>query len=259
MILTAELATFAEGLADAAAVVVQQYFRQSFDIESKGADGPVTIADREAERIMRERINATFPDHGILGEEFGTENLDAEYVWVLDPVDGTRAFVIGRPLFGTLIGLLHRGKPVLGVINIPMLADRWVGGIDLPTHFNGTPCRVRPCAALADASMAATSHTMFEGAVETAFNSIRDETALPIYGGDCHNYGLIASGWMDLSIERGLGLYDYLPIVPVIQGAGGIITDWNGGTLSLESGDHAIASGDQRVHDATVERLKGLA
>jgi inositol-phosphate phosphatase/L-galactose 1-phosphate phosphatase/histidinol-phosphatase len=252
----AEFLVFADRLADAAGEVVRRYFRQPLEVIAKADMSPVTIADRETEARLRALVGATYPDHGVIGEEFGSERRDAEFVWIFDPIDGTKQFISGRPLFGTLIGLLHRGRPLLGVIDHPALRERWIGANGHPTRFQGHPVNVRACADLSLAVLGASSPHMFATSeATTAFERVRKAVGLPIYGGDCYAYGLIASGFHDLVIEANNALHDFLPLVPVIEGAGGTVTDWQGRPLGLESGDKVLAAGDRRMHQAALKLL----
>lgn len=249
-----EFLSFAERLADSARDVVLNYFRKPFDIESKADESPVTVADRGAEAAMRKAIAAAYPEHGVVGEEYGPDKPDAEYVWILDPIDGTKRFVTGNPQFGTLIGLLRHGKPILGVIAMPAMGERWIGAAGHPTLHKDArgerQARVRVCPDLGKASLHTTSPLMFKGQDLAAFERVRSRIAIPLYGGDCYSYGLTASGFNDLVIEASLGVYDHLPLVAVIEGAGGIITDWDGAPLNLKSDGRVIAAGDARCHAA---------
>ena len=252
-----EFEGLAHRLADAAGLVQRRYFRTPVAVDVKADSSPVTVADREAEAAMRELIRTAYPDHGILGEEHGRERLDAEFVWVLDPIDGTKSFITGRPLFGTLIALAHAGRPVLGIIDQSILAERWLGLAGEGAWWNGRPARTRACAALADATMYCTSPRMFATPVERAgFAAVESAVRLPMYGGDCYAYGLLASGFADLVVEASLAPYDYMALVPIVEGAGGRITDWSGGPLGFDSPGQAVAAGDQRLH---VEALAKLA
>ena len=251
------LIALAEKLADAARDVVMGHFRRPLDIEAKPDDSPVTIADKQAEDAMRALIGDAFPDHGIIGEERAGKNEDAEYVWVLDPIDGTQSFVTGKPLFGTLIGLLHEGAAVLGLIDQPVLGERWLGARGRPTTLNGRPVHVRPCGELGRAALYATSPHMFEGADKQAFARVRDAVKLPLYGADCYAYGLLACGFADLVVEASLAAYDYCGVVAVIEGAGGVITDWTGAPLGLGSDGRVVAAGDRRSHERALELLAG--
>ncbi|MBL8702846.1 MAG: histidinol-phosphatase [Alphaproteobacteria bacterium] len=247
----------AERLADAAGRVARRYFRTGVAVIGKADASPVTIADREAEATMRRLIERSFPDHGIVGEEHGTVRPEAEHVWVLDPIDGTKSFISGFPLFGTLIALLHRGRPILGIIDQPILRERWIGAAGRPTRFCGKPARTRPCRALAEATLFATSPHMFHGRDLAAFERLRRSVKLPRYGGDCYAYGQLASGHVDLVVEAGLKPYDYLALAPVIEGAGGALTDWEGRALGLGSGGRICAAGDRGLHRKALRRLAG--
>jgi histidinol phosphatase-like enzyme (inositol monophosphatase family) len=247
----------AERLADASGAIVRRYFRTTLEVEDKLDGSPVTVADREAEAAIRELIEEAFPDHGIVGEEYGAVRADAKYVWVLDPIDGTKSFITGKPLFGTLIGLLHEGAAVLGVIDQPVLGERWLGARGRPTTLNGRPVHVRPCGELGRAALYATSPHMFEGADKQAFARVRDAVKLPLYGADCYAYGLLACGFADLVVEASLAAYDYCGVVAVIEGAGGVITDWTGAPLGLGSDGRVVAAGDRRSHERALELLAG--
>ncbi len=241
---TAAHLALAGALADKAAAIVRRYFRSGVAVESKADDTPVTAADREAEAEMRILIEARFPDHGVVGEEHGLTRPGADYVWVIDPIDGTRAFISGVPLFGTLVALTYRGTPVLGVIDQPILRERWLGAEGRKTTLNGKPVTTRACSALADATLFATSPDMFLGADAVAFARVRDAVKLARYGADCYAYGLLAAGFVDLVIESGLKPYDFCALVPVIEGAGGEMSDWDGEALSLRSDGRVVAAGD---------------
>jgi histidinol phosphatase-like enzyme (inositol monophosphatase family) len=240
----------AERLADAAGRVSLEYFRRPLAVESKQDTSPVTVADRGAEATLREMVAKAFPEHGIVGEEFGAERADAEYDWVFDPIDGTKAFITGNPQFGNLIALMQDNRPILGVINIPAQGDRWVGALGHPTTFSDARgrhrCQVRPCASMAEGIFRTISPQLFKGR-EALHQAIQDRMKLALYGGDCFSYGQVASGWVDLVIEAGLGVYDYLALVPVIEGAGGVMSDWQGRPLGLQSDGRVVAAGDRRV------------
>jgi histidinol phosphatase-like enzyme (inositol monophosphatase family) len=246
---------FALRLADAAGAVIRRYYRASLAVESKADASPVTIADREAEQVLREMIRAAYPDHGIEGEEFPGERLDAEFVWRLDPIDGTKSFVVGRPLFGTLIGLTRAGRPVLGVIDQCILEERWVGVAGEGSTWNGEPIRVRACPALEDAILSLTSPQMFTAAERAAIARLESAVRFAIYGGDCYAYGLLAMGRVDLIVEADLDVHDFMALVPVIEGAGGLVTDWQGAALSPASDGRIVAAGDPRVHERALKLL----
>lgn len=245
----------ANDLADISRPIALDYYRSGLAIEDKGDLSPVTKADREIEAALREKVEAAFPDHGIYGEEHGTVRLDADYIWVLDPIDGTKAFVTGKPLFGTLIGLLYKGEIAYGVVDIPALGDRWAGGRHNPTTFNGTPARVRPCNDLASAWMYATTPDMFVDADEAPYRRLAKAVKHPLYGCDCYAYGLLASGHVDLVVEAMLQPYDFCAPAAIIEGAGGVVTDWQGKPLGLKTDGKVIAAANKSLLDATVACL----
>ena len=249
------LIPFAERLADAAGAAIRPYFRAPFAVETKADLSPVTAADRASETAIRQLIEAHYPDHGIIGEEFGSVREEARYVWVLDPIDGTRAFIAGRPLFGTLIALLDTGVPVLGIIDQPIAGDRWVGATGRQTLFNGSPAATRQCSVLAGAYVGTTSPQAFEPADFERFEQLRTGAREVLYGGDCHNYGLLASGWLDLVVESGLKLHDFAALVPVVEGAGGVMRDWSGLPLHSGSDGRVIAAGDAGLLAGVVAAL----
>ncbi|BBK34587.1 histidinol-phosphatase [Allostella humosa] len=244
-------------MADASGAVIRPHFRSGVAIVDKADESPVTIADRDAETAIRRLIEDAFPDHGILGEEHGAVRLDAEFVWVLDPIDGTKAFISGVPVFGTLIALLQGGRPVLGVIDQPISRERWVGAIGHGTTLNGQPVRTRACAALGRATLFATSPDMFKGDEIPAFERVRQSVKMTRWGTDCYATAMVASGHGDLIVESSLQTYDFCALVPVIEGAGGIVTDWEGQPLGLHSGHRMALAGDARTHAAALERIAG--
>lgn len=250
-----DAAAFAGELADAARPIIAQYFRTGVVVDIKADDSPVTIADRTVERKLRDMIEARFPDHGIAGEEFGVKAPDAEYVWSLDPIDGTKAFITGRPTFGTLIGLLHRGVPVLGVIDCPILDERWVGGPELATTFSGGPLMPSVSKTLDRAVMTATSPDMFDSAETPKFEALKAAVGLTLFSGDCHNQGLLALGTIDLVVESDLSDYDYLAPAAVVAGAGGLLTDWAGNPVTLGSTPRILAARDPALHAAALAIL----
>ena len=245
----------AEAMADTVRPVVLRYFAAPVLFETKADLSPVTAADREAEATMRRLIETELPAHGILGEEYGAHRVDATYVWVLDPIDGTKSFVTGKPLFGTLIALLREGRPIIGVIDMPALDQRWLGVEGRPTVFNGHPACVRECEGLPRAWLYATSPRMFVGPDSDAFERLRSRCYADVYGADLYAYGLLARGRIDLVCEASLQPHDYCAAVPIIEGAGGGITTWEGQPLGLFSGSRVLAAGDQRVHRAAREAL----
>ena len=253
----AAFARLAERLADAARPITLAHFRAGVAYDVKADTSPVTVADREAEAVMRAMITDACPAHGILGEEHGAEHLDASYVWVLDPIDGTKSFVTGKPLFGTLIALLRDGRPIVGIIDMPALNERWVGVQGRPTLFGGREVRVRTCADPGHAWLYATSPQMFGASDAAAFERLRTACYAAVWGADLYAYGLLASGRVDLVCEGSLQPYDYCALVPVIEGAGGIITDWQGAPLGLASDGRALAAGDATLHAVARRMLAG--
>ncbi len=255
----AGLAAFAHELADSARAIALRHWRRGLAVERKADDSPVTAADREIEAALRAAIEARFPDHGIAGEEFGRLRPDARFVWSLDPIDGTRAFVSGSPLFGTLVALLRDGAPVLGAIEVPATGERWIGGEGVPAALNGRPVAVRKGRALADAIVGSTSPAMFAGdaAAARAADRLRARAGSPVWGGDCYLYGLLALGGIDLVVECGLSDYDYLAPAAVVRAAGGAMTGWKGEPLGIGSTDRVVAAGDPALHAEAVRLLNG--
>ena len=254
-----EFIALAERLADSAGDVLLRYFRQPLGIDDKEDETPVTQADREAETRMREIIAESCPGHGVVGEEYGREGEDAEFVWVLDPIDGTRAFISGFPIFGTLIALLRDGRPVLGIIDQPVLRERWVGAAGRETKLNGATVRTAPRGGLSDAVLWSTSPHMFDEdpAEQAAYARLRKSVKFVHYGGECYQYAMLASGHIDIVVEDDMGSYDYCALVPVVEGAGGVITDWRGGALGLQSGRQVVAAASGELHSAA-RRILGI-
>jgi len=247
----------AHKLADAARPVVRKYYRTPVAVDVKADDSPVTIADREVERTMRDILNAELPDHGILGEEHGRENIDAEYVWVLDPIDGTKSFISGKPSFATLIALCHRGKPVMGIIDQAITDERWVGVMGKPSTMNGAEISARECEDLASATFFTTAPELFRDKTFAAYQAVSKQCRVPMYGVDAYAYGLTALGLADTVVECGLQAYDFCALVPVVEGAGGVMTDWSGKELGIDSAGDVIASGDARCHADVLATIKG--
>jgi myo-inositol-1(or 4)-monophosphatase len=245
----------ANALADAARAIACSYFRQPIEVEHKADLSPVTIADRAIETEMRRLIRAEFPDHGIRGEEFAAEAGGA-YTWVLDPIDGTKSFVTGFPLFGSLIALERSGQAVLGVIETPALGERWVGAEGLATTFNGTVARTSDCSALEHSRVYCTSAETFSAAELQRYERCTRRALLRRYGGDCYIYGLLASGHCDLVIETALKPHDFQALVPVIEGAGGRISDWEGQPLSARSGERVVAAATAALWTQAVAALR---
>lgn len=244
--------------ADAAAAAVRPYFRAGLEALDKADDSPVTLADRAAEQAMRAVLAAHCPDHGIIGEEFGTSGSAGGYRWVLDPIDGTRAFITGRTTFGTLIALLQDEVPVIGIIDQPITGERWVGISGAPTVFTGPlggQAGCRPCAELGQAELSCTSPDIFTDETWPRFDRLRRAVRRTSWGGDCYGYGLLALGQIDLIVEEDLKPWDWAALVPVITGAGGSVTDWTGAPLSIDGPGKVIALGDARLLPAVTRLL----
>ncbi len=254
MHLAAERAFLVE-LARASGDFIRPLFgRHDVPVELKGDFTPVTAADRGAEELMRRMIAARFPAHGLLGEEFGPERADAEFVWVLDPIDGTKAFVTGVPLFGTLIALLHHGQPVLGCIHQPIIGQLMIGD-GKTTTLNGAPVRCRPTTRLADATLLTCDWTSPEQHQPgPGFDRLSRSVKLARTWADCYGYLLLASGWADLSIDPIMNPWDIAALVPVVRGAGGVITDWQGGPAYPATS--TVAAATPELHAAALAMLR---
>ncbi len=248
---------FAGRLADASRAIVLGSARGEVRSTSKSDGSPVTAIDQAVEDRMREMITEAFPDHGIVGEERGAASPGREFVWVLDPIDGTLPFLAGIPVYGTLIALLRDGTPLLGVIDMPATGERWIGCGGLPTTRNGAPVRVRACEALSDALLSTSNPDFYGEADVQVLRRMNAATRWTVYGGSCMAYAQIASGRIDIGIDVEFDPFDYLALVPVVQGAGGVITDWQGRSLTLESGDRLVACGDPRIQARALEILAG--
>jgi len=235
--------------------IIRPYFRKPLKVDDKADLSPVTIADRAAEQAMRSLIEQRFPDHGIIGEEFGRVREDTEFVWVLDPIDGTKSFISGVPLFGTLIALIRAGRPILGIIDQPISRERWVGVAGRPTTLDGASVQCRECGDLSAATLFATTPDMFKGPDTASFARVSSAVKLTRFGADCYAYGLVASGFIDLVLEAGLKPYDFCAMVPIVEGAGGIATDWRGAGLDLASDGRIVVAGDRRIHRAALELI----
>lgn len=242
-------------LADAAGAAIRSYFRAEHGLEAKEDKSPVTLADRAAEEAMRRLIIAERPMDGIVGEEFGEREGTSGRQWVLDPIDGTRSFIAGRPIFGTLIALIEGGWPLLGVIDQPILRERWLGAVGRPTLFNGKPASTRICRDLDKALLATTSPALFTDDQLHAFEHLDGAVLSTVLGGDCYSYACLASGHLDIVVEAGLKLYDFAALVPVVEGAGGRMCDWQGDPLHAGSNGEVVAAGDPARIDDILDAL----
>jgi len=249
--------SLANRLADAAGAAIKPFFRSDFSHEAKGDASPVTEADRAAEAAIRSILDAECPHDAIIGEEYGEKPGTSGRTWVLDPIDGTVSFMAGRPIFGTLIALLADDWPVLGVIDQPISRDRWVGATGRETTLNNRPVRTRSCRSLVDATLASTGPQYFGEHDAEHFMTLAAKTAHKrmVWGGDCYNYGLLATGQIDLVVEAGLKLHDFAALVPVIEGSGGLMCDWTGEPLHAESDGRVIALGDSARLEDVLESL----
>ena len=247
---------FANELADQARQIALAYFRKPLDIESKSDNTPVSIADTSIESTLRDMINDVYPDHGILGEEYERQQSNSEFLWVIDPIDGTKSFVTGHPTFGCLIALLHNDRPVLGIIEMPALNERWVGIENEPVYFNASKATTSTNKTLSDSVTACTGVDFFNASELPVYNHISRQGKFRMFGGDCYNYGLLASGFVDVVMESDLKPFDYMALVPVIENAGGVITDWQGNPLTLESSGQILASANADLHQQCLSEIK---
>lgn len=265
------LESFIHNLADASGAAIMPYFRTRLDVDNKLSDGkfdPVTEGDRAGERAIRALIDSHHPDHGILGEEYGLKDGTSPFSWIIDPIDGTRVFMSGLPTWGTLIGAMQDTVPVVGVMDQPYTGERFFGGpsgAKLITRDGEQTMKCRSCETLDNAVLGATDPRMFaQSPDKEVFRTLSDSVKLLRYGGDCYNYAMVALGQMDLVVEAHNQAYDILPLVPIVEAAGGIVTDWAGRPLRSgadfeRSNGKMIAAGDTRIHQAAVEILSPAA
>ena len=249
----------AHRLADASGAVILRYFRQALAVEDKDhIDGfsPVTAADREAEAAIRALIEESCPHHGILGEEYGHERPEARFTWVIDPIDGTKAFISGMTTWGTLIALQDRGRGIIGVLNQPYLGERFVGHGE-GAYLGERRLRTRPCDDLGAAVLYATEPDMFSPVERPAFDSLAGRVRLRRFGADCYAYGMLAAGFIDLVVEASMNIWDIAALIPIIEGAGGRVTSWDGGPVGPDG--RVLAVGDPRLHAAALEVLAPAA
>lgn len=249
------LIAFARELVEASGAIIREAAKTSHAFESKGDDSPVTEIDRRVETELRRRIGSAYPDHGILGEEFGGQGTDADYVWVLDPIDGTKAFVAGIPVFGTLLALTRRGTPILGVIDQPMTRDRWIGAEGFPTTLNDARVATSARTHLPGAVISTSNIEMYDRDSLPGFQALRSAVSWCVYGGSCYSYGRLASGGIDIALDRFITPHDFLAHVPVIANAGGVMTDWTGAALTLHSDGRCLAAANAELHEKALGRL----
>jgi myo-inositol-1(or 4)-monophosphatase len=249
-----QLTPFLHLLSKESSSIIKKYFRTYIEVESKSDYSPVTIADKLAEEKMRELIYKEFPDHGIIGEEFGKENSEAEYVWVLDPIDGTKSFISGALSFGTLIALTQNGKPIIGVISHPIL-DEFLVGDNYSTFLNGKKVQVRNCSSISEATLLTTDHlNIREYQSKKGFENLLEKTKLYRNWGDCYGYYLLATGFADIMIDPIMSMWDSMALIPIINGAGGMITDYQGN--DPVTGNSIVAS-NKLIHEEIIKILNG--
>ncbi len=256
-----DFGSFVDELATLSGKAILPFFRTAMMPEDKSRGGvfdPVTEADRAGEAVMRQMIKRTFPGHGVIGEEFGDDNPDADYVWLLDPIDGTKSFISGLPVWGTLIGLKLRKCPVYGLMHQPFTGERFSGDGKAARYRGpggGRALVTRSCLELRDAVVATTSPLLMDEAHRALFTGLERDTKLSRYGGDCYAYCMLAMGHLDLVVESGLKPHDIVALIPIVEGAGGVVTTWTGGPAT--DGGAIIASGDPRLHELALKRLGG--
>lgn len=255
------LADFASTLVKKGGECALQWFRKPFDIDVKGDSSPVTQADRTAESLVRKLINDQYPEHGILGEEFGNEDLDGDFVWSIDPIDGTRSFITGSPIWGTQVSLLRKGKALTGAVAIPALDELWSASVGEGSWYtdryrNRSQCSSSTCKTLGDARFYTTSLLYFEPIEKEMAQVLLKTVGTPLFGGDCYSYCLLASGFVDLVVESQLKPFDYLPLITIISEAGGVITDWQGEPLTMHSNGKVVAAATPQLHQETLAFLR---
>jgi myo-inositol-1(or 4)-monophosphatase len=253
-----DFASFVDELATVSGQTILPFFRTALAIENKQLGGfdPVTAADRAAEQAMRALIRRTFPDHGIVGEEYGSERADAEYVWALDPIDGTKSFITGMVAWGTLIGLMRFGEPVFGMMHQPFTRERFSGD-GMAATYRGPggerDLHVRACASLDEAILSTTSPLLMKDADRASFRKLERRVKLSRYGGDCYAYCMLAAGLIDLVVETEIKPYDIVAVIPIVTGAGGVVSTWENGPA--QAGGRVVVAGDRRIHEAALSIL----
>ena len=239
---------------DTASHICMQHFRSQVPFDIKQDDSPVTIADKAAEKALRDILAERFPKHAIYGEELGHSKGDGG-TWVIDPIDGTKSFLLGNPLFGCLVGFVEDDEVQAGGLAMPALKEIWTADRTGPTLLNGKLCQVSQCKQLDKANILTSSPDFFNPEEFKQFEQLSENTRYRRYGGDCYTYAMLAGGWVDLVVESGLFPFDYLPLVPIVEQAGGVISDWQGNALNLQSGPQVIASATPELHEAALASL----
>ena len=251
-----ELMQFASGVADTARRTSLRYFRAAPELLIKADGSPVTVADRETERVIRDLLSRSYPQHAVMGEEHGWTPSDQPYTWVVDPIDGTKSYLAGAPTYGTLLALLFDGAPVLGIIDIPALDERWRGVVGQPTTMNGRPAKTRACAALGQAVLTIISPDKLEGDERPAVDALSRMACVRRYSSDGYSHALLASGYVDMVVAVGQQPFDYLAVVPVVEGAGGCISDWAGKRLGLDSNGRILVTATAELHRQALNVLR---
>ncbi len=250
-----EFVSFANLLADLASKKSMQYFRKKLDVENKDDKSPVTIADKETEEVIRDKIRKSFPDHGILGEEYENENLESEFIWVIDPIDGTRSYIAGHKDFGNLISLLHNNQPIIGIINCPAHNERWVGIKNTKSTCNGKEVETSDINKIENAYLFTSGVYFYEPIFRKGFEILKEKSKYFRLGGDCYMYGMLSSGLIDIVIEDTLKVHDYMALINVVEGAGGKITDKYGKPISLHSDGSLIATSSTALHNEIIDLI----
>ncbi len=247
-----EFSDFSIHLADESEKIIKKYFRTSLDVDSKEDQSPVTIADKEVELKIREIIKTHYPEHGILGEEFDQTNIESEYIWVIDPIDGTRSFIAGHKDFGTLIALVYNNKPIVGIINCPMHNERWVGIINKETTMNNKVVKTSKTTVINESYFCTSGLYLEDDHFKKSCDKIINKSKYYRLGGDCYMYGMIASGLIEIVLEDTLKTHDYMALIPVIEGAGGVVTDKYGSPVTINSDGSIVASANKSLHNQII-------
>ena len=247
-----EFSDFSIHLADESEKIIKKYFRTSIDVDSKEDQSPVTIADKEVELKIREIIKNHYPEHGILGEEFDQTNIESEYIWVIDPIDGTRSFIAGHKDFGTLIALVYNNKPIVGIINCPMHNERWVGIINKETTMNNKVVKTSKTTVINESYFCTSGLYLEDDHFKKSCDKIINKSKYYRLGGDCYMYGMIASGLIEIVLEDTLKTHDYMALIPVIEGAGGVVTDKYGSPVTINSDGSIVASANKSLHNQII-------
>ena len=243
-----DFVNFANTVADEARRISLRYFRADPELRIKADGSPVSVADRETERVIRDLLSRSYPRHAVFGEEFGWTPSDQPYTWIVDPIDGTKSYLAGAPTYGMLLALLYDGVPVLGIVDIPALNERWCGVVGQPTTMNGRPAKTRSCVAVEQAVLTIISPDKVDGDDQPAVDELSRMARVRRYSSDGYSHPLVASGYVDMAVAVGQQPFDYLAVVPVVEGAGGCITDWDGKPLGLDSDGRILVTATSELH-----------